>query len=169
MIVSNSHLMHPQSHPLTIGGILLKESDGLDILGVTFDSKMTFQKHFRSGFRAASTRLGIWRKFWRVLPDRSFLGRCFRCFALPVLEFCSLVLWSAPDTHLKLLDRIVSGANSLTGGVIECDIVHRRSVMRNVYMIRCNPMHPLYSALPVPYVSVGVTSGALVAHNKYTS
>ena len=37
------------------------------------------------------------------------------------------------------------------------------------YMIRCNPMHPLYlySALPVPYVPVRVTRGALVTH-QYT-
>ena len=37
--------MHPQSPPLTIGGTVLKESDDLVILGVTFDSKMTFEKH----------------------------------------------------------------------------------------------------------------------------
>ena len=29
------------------------------------------------------------------------------------------------DTHLKLLDRAVSGAWFLTGGVFECDIAHR--------------------------------------------
>ena len=34
--------MHPQSPALTIGGIVLKDSDDLAILGVTFDSKMTF-------------------------------------------------------------------------------------------------------------------------------
>ena len=41
MIVSRSRTMHPQSPPLTIGGTVLKESDDLVILGVTFDSKMT--------------------------------------------------------------------------------------------------------------------------------
>ena len=41
--------MHPQSPPLTIGGTLLKESGDLVILGVTFDSKMTFEK-LRSSF-----------------------------------------------------------------------------------------------------------------------
>ena len=45
--------MHPQSPPLTIGGTVLKESDYLVILGVTFDSKMTFEKHLRSVSRAA--------------------------------------------------------------------------------------------------------------------
>ena len=48
MIVSRSRTMHPQSPPLTIGGTVLKESDDLVILGVTFDSKMTFEKHLRS-------------------------------------------------------------------------------------------------------------------------
>ena len=47
MIVSRSHTMHPQSPPLTIGGTVLNESDDLVILGVTFDSKMTFEKHLR--------------------------------------------------------------------------------------------------------------------------
>ena len=42
MIVSRLHTMHPQSHPLTIGGTVLKESDDLVILGVTLDSKMTY-------------------------------------------------------------------------------------------------------------------------------
>ena len=38
------------------------------------------------------------------------LGRCFRGFVLPVLEYCSTVWCSAADTHLKLLGRVVSGA-----------------------------------------------------------
>ena len=45
MIVSRSCTVHPQSLPLTIGETALKESDDLVILGVTFDSKMTFEKH----------------------------------------------------------------------------------------------------------------------------
>ena len=117
MIVSRSRTMHPHSPPLTIGGTVLKESDDLVILGVTFDSKMTFEKHLRSVSRAASQRLGILRKSWRVFHDRSLLGRCFRFFVLPVLDYCSAVWCSVADTHLKLLDRAVSGARFLTGGV----------------------------------------------------
>ena len=48
MIVSKSRTMHPQSPQLTIGGTVLKESDDLDLLGVTFDSKMTFERQLRS-------------------------------------------------------------------------------------------------------------------------
>ena len=56
------------------------------------------------------------------------IRRCFLGFALPVLEYCSAVWCSAADTHLKLLDHVVGGARFLTGGVLECNIVHRRSV-----------------------------------------
>ena len=42
------HYMHPQTPAVTIGGTVLKESDVLVILGVTSDSKMTFEKHRRS-------------------------------------------------------------------------------------------------------------------------
>ena len=62
MIVSRPRTMHPQSPPFTIDCTVLKESDDLDILGVTFDSKLTFEKHLRSVSRAASQRLGILRK-----------------------------------------------------------------------------------------------------------
>ena len=120
--------MHPQPPPLTIGRTVLKESDDLLILGVTFDSKMTFEKHLRSVSWAASQRLGMLRKSERVFNDRSLLGRCIRGFVVPILKYCSAVWCSGADTHLKLLDRAVSGAQFLTGGVFECDIAHRRSV-----------------------------------------
>ena len=47
MEVSRSRKTYPQSPPLTIGRTVLKESDDFVILGVTFDSKMTFEKHLR--------------------------------------------------------------------------------------------------------------------------
>ena len=94
MIVSRWRTMHPQSPPLTIGGTVLKESDDLDILGVTFDSRMTFEKHFHSVSRAASQRLGILRRSWRVFHDRLLLGRCFWgfCPARFGVLFSSVVL-----------------------------------------------------------------------------
>ena len=118
MIVSRSRTMHPQSPALAIGGTVLKESDDLIILGVTFDSKMTFEKHIRTVSRAASQRLGILRKSWQVFHDRLLLGRCFRGFVLPVLEYCSAVWCSAADTHPRLLDRVVSGASFFNWGCV---------------------------------------------------
>ena len=49
--------MHPQSPTLTIGGTALKESDDLVILGVTFDSKITFEIHLLSiGFQSSFSK-----------------------------------------------------------------------------------------------------------------
>ena len=154
--------MHPQSPQLPIDGTVLKESDDLDLLGVTFDSKLTFEKHLRSVSRPASQRLGILRKSWLVFHYKLLIGRCFWGFVLPVLEYCSAVWCSAADTHLKLLDRLVSGACFLAGGVLNCDLSHRRfvAVLCMLYKIRCNPKHQLCGALPVPYVPVWVTRGA---------
>ena len=169
MIVSRSRTMHLLSPPLTIGGTVLKESDDLAILGVTFDSKLTFENHLRSVSIAASRKLSILRKSWRVFHDISILERCFRGFVSTVLEYCSAVWCSAAYTHLKLLDRVVSGARFLTGGMFMCDIAHRRSVavLCMLFKIRCHPMHPINDALPGPYVPVRVTRCARVAH-RYT-
>ena len=115
MIVSRPRTMHPQSPPLTIDGTVMKEYDDLDIFDLWVDlwvdlDKLTFQKHIRSVSRGASLRLGILKKSWRVFHDKLLIGRCFWGFVLPVLEYCSAVWCSAAETHLKLLDRVVSGA-----------------------------------------------------------
>ena len=157
VIVSRLCSMHPQSPPLT--------TDDLDILGVTFDSKLTFEKHLRLVSRAASQCLGILMS-WRVFHDRLLIERCFWGFILPVLEYCCAVWCLAADAHLKLLDRLVSGACFLAGSVLNCNLSHCQSVavLCMLYKIGCNPMHPLCGALPVPYVPVWVTRGTLIAH-----
>ena len=149
MIVSKSHTMHPHSPPLTIGGTVLKESDDLHILGVTFDFKMTFEKHLCTVSKAASQRHVI-LKSWRVFSDRLLLGRCFRGFDLPVFVSCSAVWYSAAVAHYKVLDRVDSGAHFLTVSVFECSIAHCQyaAVLCLLYKIRCNLMHPHYGDYP---------------------
>ena len=56
-------------------------------------------------------------------------------FLRDALGVLSYPLWSTVlqcgariPTHTLMLDRAVSGARFLTGGVFECDIAHRRSV-----------------------------------------
>ena len=68
-------------------------------------------------------------------------------------------MWcSAADSHLKL-DRVVRNAGFLAGGVLDCNLAHRRSVAElcMLFNITSNPMHPLNGA-------ARVTHGALVAH-----
>ena len=80
----------------------------------------------------------------------------FKGFVLSVLKFCSAVWCPAADTHLELLDHILSDASFLTGGVVESDLA-----LCLLYKIRCNPMHPLHAVLAVP-----VTHGAVIAHQN---
>ena len=90
-------------------------------------------------------------------------------FCLASLEYCSAVWCSAADSHLKLLDSVVSGACFLARGMLNYNLSHRRSVAElcMLYKITCNPMHPLCGALLVPYVPFRVTLGTLIAH-RYT-
>ena len=57
----------------------------------------------------------------------------------------------------------------LTGGAFGSYIAHRRSVavLRMLSKIRCNPMNPLYGALPEPYVTLRATRSAMIGH-RYT-
>ena len=52
--------------------------------------------------------------------------------------FCSMVL-GCRYTPWLLLDRVVNGACFLTGGMLDCDLSHRRSVevLSMLYKIRC--------------------------------
>ena len=166
IIVSRSRTVYPQLTPLTLDGTVLKESADLVILGVMFDALMTFERHLRSVSSAAAQRLGIMRKSWQVFHDRSLLLRSFWIFVLPALEYCSAVWCSAANSHLKLLDRVVSSSGFLAGGVLECNLAHRQSIAEYcmLFKIKSNPMHPLSGALPLPHVLSHVTEGALVAH-----
>ena len=96
-----------------------------------------------------------------VAPSENFLGFC------PAdLEYCSAVWCSAADSHLKLLDRVVRSACFQAGGVLDCNLAHRRSAAElcMLFKIKSNPLHPLSGALPLPYVPARVPRGALVAH-----
>ena len=83
-------------------------------------------------------------------------------------------MWcSAAYSHLKLLDRVVWCAGFRAGGVLECNLAHRRSVAELCMLFKIKlegssnfkfPMHPLSGALPLPYVPARVTRGALVDH-----
>ena len=160
-----------QSPPLTLGGTVPKNSVELDISGMTFDAWMTFEKHLHSVIWAASQRLGILSKSGLVFHDQSLLVRCFRVFFLSVL-WCGNALYCLSDTRCRSLDRVVNGASFLAGGVLECNLTHRRSVavLYMLYTIKINPVNPLCGVLLVPFVPVRVTHSALVDHHHpYTS
>ena len=63
-------------------------------------------------------------------------------FVFPVLKYCSAVCCSAADTHLRQLDRIVSGASFLTGVCLSVtlhivDLWHYYGFCRRSGVTRC--------------------------------
>ena len=89
-------------------------------------------------------------------------------FCIAVLEYCSAVQCLANDTHRVslLLDRVVCRANFLTGVCLSVTLLIDdlgQYCVCFMYMIRFEPMCPLYGALSVPYVPAGVRRGASVA------
>ena len=83
---------------------VLKESDDLDIFGVTFD----FKKRLRSVSSATYERFDILRKSWQVINYGMILERCLCGWVLLVLKYCSAVWCLAADSHLEQLERAFS-------------------------------------------------------------
>ena len=159
MIVSRSRTIIPSHGPLLLDGVELTNSDSLCILGVTFDCKLTFEQHIRSITSAAGKKLGILRKCFKIFGDKAISISCFRCFILPLLEYCSPVWSSAAASHLKLLDKIISTASFLCGCSSLGNLSHRRVVgaLCMLYKIKHNANHFLHSSLPLPHVPARMT------------
>ena len=62
LLISRSRTNFPPHPPLQVDGTLLNESEVLTILGVTFDSHLTFEKHLMKVSANAARKLGIVRK-----------------------------------------------------------------------------------------------------------
>jgi len=157
MIVSRSRTVNPAFPALYHNGVVVEEVPELEILGVDFDSRMTFEKHLRSVASRCSQRIGLMRRAWRLFGSVEVMKRCFNSFVLPLLEYCSPVWRSSADCHLKLLDGVVSRvAFMLGGGNVPCDLSHRRGVsaLSVFYKIFSRDDHPLRGFFPERFVAV---------------
>ena len=83
------------------------DSPNLDVIGVKFDSRLTFEDHVHGIVSRVSQIIGIFRLLKRVFLDTSALLRCYYALVLPILEYCSPVWGSAAECHLQLLERQV--------------------------------------------------------------
>lgn len=149
MIVSRSRTPYPQHPDLHIDNTMLSTCNYFKILGVTFDNKLTFEKHIRSVASGISQKIGILRKCFKVFGDEVIMLKCFNSFILPCLEYCAPVWSSAADSHLKLLDRNLSAIKFLIPN-LKVDLWHRRQIsslcmLHKVYHFL---EHPLHSSLP---------------------
>ena len=62
-----------------------------------------------------------------MFGDEAIIAKCFNSFILPCLEYCSPVWSSGADSHLKLLDRVMSSAKFILPS-INADLWHRCKV-----------------------------------------
>ena len=166
MIMGRSRTEYPHHSSLYINGIALTTTTSFKVLGVTLDSKLTFEDHIRSVSSSVAQKIGLLRKSFRIFNDRSVLKNCFNSFILPSLEYCAPVWSSAADSHLKLLDRNLSAIKFLNPD-ISVNLWHRRSVgsLSLLFKIFKNSRHPLHASLPETYQPVRVTRHAINANS----
>ena len=88
---------------MVLSRVYICASPNLDILGVKFDGRLTFEDHVRGIVPSVSQRIGILRLVKHVFEVTSVLLRCNYAFVLPILEYCSPVWRSAAECHLELL------------------------------------------------------------------
>ena len=88
LVVSRSRTVNPPHSDLVLSGVSIGASPNLDILGVKFDSRLTFEDHVRRIVSRVSQRIGILRLVKRVFVDTSVLLRCYYAFVLLILEYC---------------------------------------------------------------------------------
>ena len=65
----------------------LRASPNLDIIGVKFDSKLTFEDHVRGIVSSVSERIGVLRFVKCVFVNTSVLLFCYYTFVLRILEY----------------------------------------------------------------------------------
>ena len=107
LVVSRSRTVSPPHSDLVLSVVSIRASPNLDILGVKFDSKLTFEDHVRGIVSRISQRIGILRLVKRIFVDTSVLLRCYFAFVLQILEYCSPWWGSAAECHLQVLERQV--------------------------------------------------------------
>ena len=88
LVVSRSRSMIPQHGDLVLSVVSIRAIPYLDILGVKFDSKLTFEDHLPGIVSRVSQRIGLLRLVKCIFVDTSVLLRCYSEFILPILEYC---------------------------------------------------------------------------------
>ena len=86
MIFSRSRTFHPAHPNLTLEDTIIENVDLMKLLGVTFDSKLSYEYHLRNITSHVSQNIGILRKCWRVYQDDALVKKCFFRIYHPTLR-----------------------------------------------------------------------------------
>ena len=95
LVVSRFRTVHPSHDDLVMAGVSNHASPNLDMLGVKFDSKLTFEDHVRGIVSRVSQRIGILKLVKCIFVDTSVLLTMEQHVLATILGYCSPVLPSA--------------------------------------------------------------------------
>ena len=158
ILVSRSRTLFPPHPDLYINDQVIAQTDSLKLLGVLFDSKLTFESHLRSIASSIAQKVGIMRKCRVIYDSDLILKKCFFSFILPYFEYCAPVWLSAAESHLKLLDRSFNMVKFLLPD-LTINLSHRRIVgaLSVFFKIINKDSHPFHFKLPQPAMPVRST------------
>ena len=114
----------------------VQKESRLKLLGVSFDSKLSYGYHIHRTAIRATQRLHFLRKAAVVLCTR---GRAvvYKGFVRPLMEYSPLVWLGAAPTHLNKLDRVQLRALKIIGPTSALQTLHaRRTVAAATYMYK---------------------------------
>ena len=168
IIVSRSRTQFPLHPPLNLCGAVLEVNNSLELLGVTLDNKLTFERHIRNVASSIAQKTGLIRKCYKTLGnnDDSVL-KSFYAFILPCFEYCSSVWGSASDSHLRILDRALNNIRFILPDLL-VDLEKRRNLARlsMLFKILRNTNHPLHCKLPQFAMPMRITRQTVHQNNR---
>ena len=101
---------------LSFNGGTLNVDDHLNILGVEFDSRLSFSRHVNNLARKASTKISVLRRM-KPLLDKKGLSMLYKAQVRSHLEYGFLAWISCPRSHLARLDKVQRRAERLIASV----------------------------------------------------
>ena len=103
LVFRRSRTVNPPHGDLVLSRVSICACSKVDILGVKFDSMLTFEDHVRGIVSRFSEIIGTLRLVKRVFVDTFMLLRCYYAFVLAILADCSPVWGPAAECHLQPL------------------------------------------------------------------
>lgn len=166
LVISRSRAVVPPHASLSLNGVRIEDHGVLRILGVDFDSKLTFEEHIRGMVSSIARKIGLLRLSRRVFDSVDVVRRCFFAYLLPCLEYCSVVWGSAAPCHLALLDKVVRDSSRLCGEVdlVALDLRRNVAALCVFYKIYNNANHPLCDVVSLPSTRQRLTRAAVNAN-----
>ena len=106
MLVGSCQKLRNHDLSVTIDGRQLSRVSSIRYLGLYIDEHLSWQRHTEYVFRRVLSRVHC---LYRLCPlPNVLLGRLYRTFVLPLLDYCDAVWTPSSMVHFKHLERLHS-------------------------------------------------------------